>query len=275
MLPAVAKEALELAKDPDCTSRQFASVVERDAKLAADILSIANSAVFSGGRPIANLPQAIVRLGFSHCRNLILTSSAASLMKSMPLEREWVREVLYQHSFVTATTCVHLNRTLNLGFQGEEFTAGLLHDFGRMLLAVADPELFAAADMLDFIENRDSLERERSVFGTDHCYFGAWFAEDNGLPETVVSAIAYHHQPELDQPEQKLTALVATADHMANHLQVYESADKYDPTSNIGIYELSKITSGYQVESFCEIAHTLMEEVLADLQDTSPSSAGA
>jgi len=179
MLPAVATEALELARDPECRTAEFAGVIERDVKLATEILSIANSVYFAASAPVASLHQAVVRLGLRQCRYLILSSSAASLMKGMPLEQEWVREVIWQHSFRTATACQYLNKTLKLGFDGEEFTAGLLHDFGRLLLAVAAPESFANADPLSFEEDEEFLSKENSILGSDHCSFGAWFAEYN------------------------------------------------------------------------------------------------
>jgi len=151
MLPAVATEALQLARNPDCTTAQFAGVIERDVKLATEILSICNSVLYSSGKPVANLHQAVIRLGFRQCRNLILTSSAASLMKRLPLEQEWIRELLWRHSFTTAVACLDLNNRLRLGFQGEEFTAGLLQDFGRTLLAVAVGKNQPDVDPLDFV----------------------------------------------------------------------------------------------------------------------------
>ena len=272
MLPAVANEALELAKDPDCTSAQFASVVERDVNLATEILSMANSALFACGTPVVSLQQAIVRLGFRQCRNLILTSSAASLMKSLPLEQEWVREVLWQHSTLTAASCVHINRTLSLGFQGEEFTAGLLHDFGRLLLAVAAPEQFADADPLTFEEDENILEFERSFLETDHCAFGAWFAKTSGLPEALSSAIHYHHEPAVDHPHQKLIALVAAGDHVANHLQISDEPEEYESSGNRGIAQLAEITSSNIVEKFDGISDTLLEEILRDSRENSTTN---
>lgn len=270
MLPAVAHEALEMAKDPDCNSRQFASVVERDVKLATDILSLANSAVFACGSPVSNLQQAVVRLGFRQCRNLILTSSAASLMKNLPLEQEWVRELLWQHSVITATTCVHLNRALKLGFGGEEFTAGLLHDLGRLLLALASADSFACVDALDFQESgTDMLHVEQSVLGTDHCRFGAWFAQQNGLPKPLIGAILFHHEPEMEHPDQELTALVAASDQIANHLQAFEEPGGYDPELNHGIEVLSAIRSSKMKSEFVGIAKELMTEVLKDVESAS------
>ena len=178
MLPAVATEAIAMTKNLDCEADDFSELVQKDVALASQILSVANCAIFSGGRPISSLQQAVIRLGYKQCRNLIVSSSTACLIKKMNLGDEWIREVLWQHSFTTATACCSLNRALELGFDGDEFTAGLLHDFGRLLFAVAANDEFQQADSLAFFENKSLLFEEEEILGTDHCRFGAWFAKE-------------------------------------------------------------------------------------------------
>ena len=264
MLPAVAIEALELAKDPECVTAEFAGVIERDVKLATEILSMSNSVYFAASAPVVSLRQAVVRLGLKQCRNLILTSSAASLMKKMPLEQEWVREVIWQHSFRTATVCSFLNKKLRLGFDGEEFTAGLLHDFGRLLLAVAAPELYSKADPLTFDEESECVSKENAILGIDHCAFGAWFASHNGLPRSLVAAIELHHLPETHHPDKKLIALVAASDNIANHYQRFEETGDYDIGLNRGAHVLSKLGYDKLLKDEGSLVDTLFGEVLRD-----------
>lgn len=264
MLPAVASEALALAKDPDCVTAEFAGVIERDVKLATEILSMSNSVFFAASQPVASLRQAVVRLGLKQCRNLILTSSAASLMKSMPLEQEWVREVIWQHSFRTAKVCSYLNKSMRMGFEGEEFTAGLLHDFGRLLLAVAAPESFSKADSLSFDESGECLSKENEVLGIDHCAFGAWFAAHNGLPRALVAAIELHHLPETHHPNERLIALVSAADNLANHYQRFEEVGDYDVGLNRGAHALSKLGHPQLLKDAGGMVEKIFGEVLND-----------
>ena len=266
MLPAVATEALELAQDPDCVASEFAGVIERDVKLATEILSLSNSVYFAASSPVVSLRQAVVRLGLRQCRNLILTSSAASLMKSMPLEQEWVREVIWQHSFRTAKVAGYINKQLRMGFEGEEFTAGLLHDFGRLLLAVAAPESFAKADPLAFVEDGQCLTAENEILGIDHCAFGAWFATHNGLPRALVASIELHHLPETHHPDGRLISLVAAADHIANHFQRYEAATDYDVGLNRGAHVIAKNGHPQLLKNDNGIVDTIFGEVLQDDQ---------
>lgn len=235
MLPAVAMQALEIARDPDCVIAEFTAVVERDVKLAADLLTMANSVMFARGRRLSNLHQAVVRLGFRQCRSLILTASMASLMKKMALHEEWIREILWRHGFLTAMLAVNINRSLGAGFQGEEFAAGLVHDLGRTLLAVCLPEQFPTIDPMDFDESAATLLHERQHSGTHHSELGAWFAWRQQLPGELVDVIRFHHEPEQSEQHRRLVSLIGVSDHMANYIQRTGSADDYDVRENSAV----------------------------------------
>jgi HD-like signal output (HDOD) protein len=238
ILPAVAMQALQMANDPDCSVNQFAALVQQDQKLASDILSISNSAIYAGGRAISSLQQAAQRLGFRKCKSLILSSSMSSLMKKLTFDEQWMRDILRRHSFLAAIHCHHLNKLFSIGFDGEEFTAGLMHDLGRSLLAVSAGNDFSVADPLNFEEVEGQLEREREVLGTDHAEFGAWFIRRSNLPETLCETILCHHDCKNGS---KLTAIVSAADEMANHLQRYLEPDQYSPETNPGLMRLEEL----------------------------------
>lgn len=267
MLPAIAMQAMDIAKNPDCSIGEFAAVVERDVKLASDILGMANSALYSPGKSIDNLHQAVVRLGFRQCKNLIVSASLTSMMKSISLEEEWIRELLWRHAFLVGMLELHLNRALNIGFQGEEFTAGLIHDFGRTLFAVCLPDQFVQIDPLQFEESAETLAYERSVVGTDHCEVGAWFAVANRLPESLVSVVRFHHQPAEANSALRLTALTAVADHMANFIQRHESADGYEPATNSAIVLLEGAGVRCAGPRFNEICRAIMEASVRDVTE--------
>ena len=264
MLPAIATQALNIARDPECTIDRFSQVIERDVKLAADILALANSSMYSPGSPICSLHKAVVHLGFRQTMNLIFTSSLKATMSRVTMQDEWVREVLWRHSFTTAMFCMHINRALNIGFQGEEFTAGLVHDFGRVLLAVSVPEQFSAFDSMEFNESSDTLAHERFTVGTDHCEVGAWFAVSNQLPEPLIDVIRYHHTPEAATRNLRLVALTATADHMANHLQRCDEVDSYDLATNSAVHLLESSGVRHAAERLREVGPSIIEATAAD-----------
>ncbi|OYP31702.1 HDOD domain-containing protein [Rhodopirellula sp. MGV] len=265
-LPSAACEALEIAQDPECRPQHLACVISRDPMLAADTLALANSPVFAGGKTLTSLHRAITRLGIRQCKNLIIASSTAGMMKRLPIEQIWVRELLLRHSFATATVAVYLGEFLDLGFDGEEFTAGLLHDLGRLIFALVDPDRFQLADPLNFQESQQTLQREREIFQTDHCHLGAWFANRQRLPHALTESILFHHTPSSECNHQKLVAITSAADHLANHLQRSGESMSYDPEGNLGIKMLEEVVNRPLLESFTEITEPILERTQADLE---------
>lgn len=264
MLPAVAQEALQLVKNPECTISQFTGVIKRDVKLTADILKMANSALYRPVTPIVDLNRCVMRVGFRECQYLILSASIASLMHRVTMSQEWVREALWRHSFTTALLATRINRTFHLGFQGEEFTAGLLHDFGRILFAMIVPESFLKFDPLDFDESSELLAREFEATGTDHCRLGAWFTHGNQLPQPIPSVILNHHQPELAEEHQRLTVLIAVADQLANGWQRWGDRvlEEFTPPEVLSL--LSNDADEVFVARFTEVAPALLADAQRD-----------
>lgn len=264
MLPDIAVKALAMTRDPNCSIKDFSTLVESDTKLAMEILRITNSAFYASRTPILNLKQAVTRLGFAHCRNVILSASLGTAMRRFPLAEAWIQMVLWRHSVLTGGIAMALNRKFSLGFFGEEYTAGLVHDIGRSLLAVAAPMDFSAADPLDFVENSELLNRERDVVSTDHCELGAWFLEQSGIPDTLVSVVRSHHSPGLATEHRSLVALISTADHMANYLQRSGSADGYIPEENPAIEVLFEGNPNHAA-SLYKTAETIMKDSLREV----------
>jgi HD-like signal output (HDOD) protein len=233
-LPDTAMRAVELANDPDCQMPKFAGLIEGDAAIATAILRVSNSAFYAGGMPATKLQQAVVRLGIRSCQSLIVGIGMRSLFRQMATGTRQQCETLWQHAYITASLCRQINRSFRLGFDGEEFSAGLLHDLGRILLVLADPQCFERARAMDFHED-DVLERERQAIGIDHCALGGWFAEHSKLPPSLVQVIRHHHEPVVSERASDLVTLVAASDHVANYLQFADASEAYESESNNGL----------------------------------------
>jgi HD-like signal output (HDOD) protein len=234
-LPETATRALEIANAPDSSLRDFTSIIERDPPIAAGILRLANSANNRIGSHLESINQAVVRLGLRQCKNLVISVGMRSLLNSIPATRKAQCEILWNHSFVTACLARRLNRSLEFGYQGEEFACGLSHDIGRILFAIGVPDHFEEADPMTFDEDNDAvLAHEGQRLGTDHCTFGAWFCDNNKLPPSVGTVVRYHHHPGRAASHHNLIGLVAAADHAANYLQRTGTTDGYNLAANPG-----------------------------------------
>ncbi len=267
VLPQVALKAIEMVDDPDSSAQQLATLIQQDFKLATDILSIANSVIYSQTTPTASLHQAISRLGYVKCKNIIFSSSLAGSMQSMELEAQWIQESLTSHALLTGMISSNLNRELSAGFSGEEFAAGLVHDFGRLLLASTLGEEFSAVDNMEFDEVDFELESENSVIGSNHCEVGAWFLAEKGLPEALCDVARFHHSPMSSKQFTKLCVLTAVSDHMANHYQRCGDAVAYEPASNPVIGFLDQFGVQQANTVFDEIALDVLEKSVNDVNE--------
>jgi HD-like signal output (HDOD) protein len=265
-LPEAATRAMAAAKDPDCSLGRLAGVIERDPALAAGILKLANSALYRATCGAGSLRQAVVCLGLRECQNVILAVGMRSLFRNVPRGSQARFEGLWRHSFLTGCVCRRLADVLGLPFEGEEFAAGLSHDIGRVLIALGAPERAEAADPLDFVEGPDLLLREQAALGTDHCYFGSWFANLNNLPAGLISAVQFHHVPDAAEEHKPLVALVAVADHMANYVQRQHRSDGYDAALNPAWPVLQPYVARGRLE---EWADGVLDEATKEAEDVS------
>jgi HD-like signal output (HDOD) protein len=260
LLTATAQQAMNLAAERTATLQEFSRLVEKDITLAVSFLKLANSPFFSGGRNVDSLEQAVVRLGLRECQNLIVAVSMRNLFNQADPVTKAHCSVLWQHSFLTACFCRRLNQELNLEYRGEEFTAGLLHDLGRILLALTIPRQFHAIDPMDFVEDAQTLERERQQLETDHCQLGTLYAQDNQMPLAVVTAIRFHHMDEEVTSHRGIVELVAVADHLANYMQRGQKTELYDMDQNPGFQSLAQSWPAEKVRAFKQLTPRLMDE---------------
>ena len=230
--------AMVLTNDPNATLADLADLIRNDAVLSVAVLKVANSAAIRGRRASENVQQAAVRLGMRRCQQIIAAVGVRGVFKYNSPQAGVMCEALLRHALFTAGIAARLNTAGNLGFRGEEFTAGLLHDIGRVIMCVRAPDLFALVDPLTFDEDTTVLARERDATGFDHCEIGVRFARANGLPQAVTNAILNHHFPQAEHEFPLLVALTATADGLANHVQRERKLTNYRPEKCPGFVRL-------------------------------------
>ncbi|MBL8851018.1 MAG: HDOD domain-containing protein [Planctomycetaceae bacterium] len=224
MIPAAAMKAMQVGRNPACSFKEYTVAIERDVRLTADILSMANTSLYSAGTPVTTLLDAVRRLGLVKCQELILATCTAGLMKQLPFKHARLREQLWKQGYLTAVVCMQLNQSLRMGFNGEEFTAGLMHDLGRSLLAATAPDLYAQIIKEIGPDIHRTLDVERAILGTDHCEIGGEFGRRNELPPQLVSVIQHHHAPQHDGEYSTLTTLVALAAQISSRLEADQPA---------------------------------------------------
>lgn len=212
-MPSVVMELRKYLNDPDVSFDKLAKVIEHDPGLTANVLQLANSAYFGWTRTIKTVKQAITRLGTNRVFQMVLCMSVAPLVRKPIKGYDCDSEGLWRHSIAAAICAEQLVAQLNLKDLEEAFTAGLLHDMGKVVLGTfveVDDEPIKEIMALDGLSFN---EAEQMVLGIDHAEVAAKLLTAWNLPAEVVAAARWHHQPHLaDESYQTIVDVVHVAD---------------------------------------------------------------
>lgn len=195
-VPELYSELIEILQDPDTDNHDMAAIVLKDGGMTARILKLANSAFFGCGREISDVSEAITYLGTETIKSLILFSNAFSQHEHLKFPG-FDAQSLWRHSLevANASKMIAIYESEERKVAEEAYVAGLLHDVGKLMLAVNLPGLYREAITVARLEKVPLSTVERKMFGADHADIGGYLLGLWGLPVPVVEAIALHHRP--------------------------------------------------------------------------------
>jgi len=186
-------------RDPKKGHTEVARLIKSDPSLTSAVLKVSNSALYGASRQISSIESAILRLGFREVWNIVVGLKSKEFLNAPKLSvfSGW----LYEHSLRLGFLFRSLGKDLNPRFEEFYFTAGILHDIGRMVLAQVDGDYAKHALNLPTLlkeEQGEVLTGESKRWGNDHAEIGGALAEFWNLPKPLVNMIKEHHQPTLD-----------------------------------------------------------------------------
>ncbi len=214
-MPAVVPHLFEMVQQPDLPIQDLVSAVEYDPGLTSNVLRMANSAYFVGVRAIGSLQEAIVRLGMNRVVELVVAASTAPLVGQPVRGYDLAAGQLSEHSIAVAVGAEALAEELGQAPPRYAFTAGMLHDLGKVVLGTflevdVEPILEVA-----FTRRVPFEEAEHQILGVSHPEVGSVLLEHWNLPYELVEAVRYHHTPESVTGSSLLVDLIHVADQVA------------------------------------------------------------
>jgi putative nucleotidyltransferase with HDIG domain len=224
-LPTSAMRVIALTKNPLTSAKALETVIEQDPALVVSILRQANSAYYGYARRISSLQEAIVILGIQVIQGLVISAAVAPLLKSKLLGYEIEQEGLWKHSLLTAMAAKRLCQHRKLPYGDVAFTAGLLHDIGKLIISVYVQQV---GDHLlrKVTETKLSyVVLEKTVIGFDHAKVGGFLAKSWDLPNDLAAAISCHHSLSDVQNYGELASVVHIANGLASILGVVGGVD--------------------------------------------------
>ncbi|HTQ53732.1 MAG TPA: HDOD domain-containing protein [Bryobacteraceae bacterium] len=186
----VALKILRLVANDQVEVQNVAGLLRADPGLSAQVLAVANSALYGNARHIDNLSRAILVLGFERTKALTLTVALKSFLRYPGKIRRM--ENCWQHSLATALIAEDLAPIFGLG-KDEAYISALIHDVGRLGLLMAFRDWYVPLLDAPHESVRACLESERSLLEMDHCQAGFWLTQRWGFPPAYSRVAGCHH----------------------------------------------------------------------------------
>lgn len=216
--PQVAAKLLKAARDDTASIQDISKIVETDPGLSIRVLEIVNSAMYGLKRKITVLSEAVTFLGMDEIKKLALGVTVFDKLFKSSSSDAFDRLLFWRHCLSVAVLGMEIGRKTGYPEPEEAYVAGLLHDSGKIFL-----DLKGKKDYSRFIENLAGstdqiIEKEREEIGLGHDDIGAFFCASWDLPEKLILAVKYHHQPfdhlDLDRDAKHLIAIVAMSNFL-------------------------------------------------------------
>jgi putative nucleotidyltransferase with HDIG domain len=190
--PRVAIRILQLTNNEDVSMRQLSALISSDPAFSSEVITIANSALYASRFPITSVLQAIAVLGTKSLKGVCLTVGVRAYLGES-LKHQSLRAI-WRHSLACALVAQQLARAGSMD-KDAAYTAGILHDIGRLALAVISPKEYAALLETHSGSAGSALQAERALFGFDHCEAGLHLVADWKLPSDFETIVSDHHSP--------------------------------------------------------------------------------
>ncbi|MDR2387065.1 MAG: HDOD domain-containing protein [Deltaproteobacteria bacterium] len=254
-VPGIVAKISRMVENPETSAAEVGRLISQDQVLSAKVLRMANSAFFGMSRKISSISQALVILGFEVVKGLVLTSSVFDMIqKSMA--------GLWEHSIGCAAASGAVATLLGREDAEEILVAGLLHDLGKVVLALNLPE-----EMRLIVEKVASghilfYEAENQLLDFDHSELGQWLAEHWNLPESLAEPMRLHHRPEKAVLKPECTAIVHIADIIIRAKGFGNGGDMLVPPISMAAWEML----GLKKTDFLPILE-ILEPKLSNLVD--------
>ncbi len=226
-LPFILNKVNRMLFDHETSMSQLTKLIEADQAITAKLLKMVNSAFFGFRSRISNIPHALVILGFNSIRNALISLTVLDFFDKTPGAKRWDPQEFWMHSVSTAIIGKDLAEKTRLAFPDDSFTAGLLHDMGKIILAQYFSEEFHRILTVMAKGSLPFHQAEKKIYPPlDHARIGGYIAGKWQFPPSLVEAIQYHHFVNPDLKDLGLVLCVHMADRIAHH---GTEAAKIDP----------------------------------------------
>ena len=258
-LPQVLLKLLETCDKDDIHLSEISRIIARDPFISSRVLALVNSAYFGLNSTFSSLDQAVVYLGANTIKNITVTASVQQVFRKLKKNDQFSMSRFWWDSFSSATYAKKIAQQIAYSNVEEAYLAGLLQDFGEVLLWMNFSTECAAVQALAPDSQKAQCRAEEEQIGITHCEAGAWMLRQWKLNSFIADAILYHHaslaQIKGAFPLVKIVRLAT----MFCHVQDENDESIYDAGGELfdfGTEQIDEIRTGVQ-EEVTEVAESL------------------
>ncbi|MGZ3579015.1 MAG: HDOD domain-containing protein [Syntrophales bacterium] len=256
-VPDTLRKLSRIMEKPNVSLTEVASFVQSDPALTFRILKMVNSAVYGFPGRIASVSHAIMLLGLNVVKGLLLGVSVFELMQK-------AMTGLYEHSMGCAAAARIIAQKKGLREPEEAYVAGLIHDIGKVVMALEFTKAYEGALAFAETEHISIMQAEKKFFADTHAALGGVLSEKWRFPKKLTEAILYHHQPQSAVLFPLETAIVHLADILTKARGLGFSGDQIVPIVDDAAFDRLELSEEDIINVFRELEESIeaTQEVL-------------
>jgi HD-like signal output (HDOD) protein len=234
--PTVIAEITHLLQNPSTNAEVLGRAIRTDQVLASTVLKLVNSAFYGFPGRIGSISHAVVLLGFSTVKNIVLTATIMDIFK-MNINSKFNMQDMWKHSLACGASAQCLARAMGFEFKEECFIAGLVHDIGKAIMFQLMPDDFTR--VVECSDKTKTLfyDSECKLLGINHQEIGGILIELWHLPTPILNAVSCHHNPPVRiSDEYMIAAIVHCADILARAFGYGNGGDGKIPRINDNVW---------------------------------------
>ncbi|MGZ3607551.1 MAG: HDOD domain-containing protein [Syntrophales bacterium] len=256
-VPDTLRKLSRIMEKPNVSLTEVASFVQSDPALTFRILKMVNSAVYGFPGRIASVSHAIMLLGLNVVKGLLLGVSVFELMQK-------AMTGLYEHSMGCAAAARIIAQKKGLREPEEAYVAGLIHDIGKVVMALEFTKAYEGALAFAETEHISIMQAEKKFFADTHAALGGVLSEKWRFPKKLTEAILYHHQPQSAVLFPLETTIVHLADILTKARGLGFSGDQIVPIVDDAAFDRLELSEEDIINVFRELEESIeaTQEVL-------------
>jgi putative nucleotidyltransferase with HDIG domain len=263
-LPEIFLKVSNQLDDDDVSSQEIGQTISNDPAISYKILTMVNSAYFGLPHEVSSISQSVSLLGRFKLKQLLIGALLGDVFKGLDSEFFCLQN-FWAHSIRTAIISKELAVTSDYCDEPDTiFTAGLLHDVGRLIVAAQMPEVFEKISERIASKHIDIVQSETDIIGLAHTEIGAALMLKWGFPDLIWVCVKNHHRADYSGPFYNAVHLIYLANQLSQQAPPASENDAWGILDDIPGWEKSGI-SAKSIFMACNTADSRVAEVMSSL----------